>query len=92
MQTNVWNSMAQVKPTWSGFALPQLVCVCLTRMEEFAKEKVDLTIATSLSFDTPLADMSDVKTMMDSINIVPGLTSRQLNAFLFTQSMLIFSE
>jgi len=45
----------------------------LTRIEEFAKEEVDLTLSTSLEFSTPLADLSDVKTMMDSINAVPGL-------------------
>lgn len=35
---------------------------------------MDLTLSTSLEFNTPLADLSDVKTMMDSINVVPGLT------------------
>lgn len=45
----------------------------LTRIEEFAKEQVDLTLSTSLEFNMPLADLSDVKTMMDSINVVPGL-------------------
>lgn len=44
-----------------------------TRIEEFVKEEVDLTLSTSLEFNTPLADLSDVKTMMDSINVVPGL-------------------
>ena len=42
-------------------------------MEEFAKDEVDLTLSTRLEFDTPIADLSDVKTMMDSINVVPGL-------------------
>lgn len=46
-------------------------------MEEFAKEEVDLTLSTRLEFDTPLADMSDVKTMMDSINVVPGLIYKE---------------
>lgn len=53
----------------SGFVF----CLSLTRIEEFAKEKMDLTLATSLEFTTPLSDLSDVKTMMDSINVVPGL-------------------
>lgn len=44
-----------------------------TRIEEFAKDEVDLTLSTCLEFNTPLADLSDVKTMMDSINVVPGL-------------------
>lgn len=48
--------------------------MCDTRIEEFAKEEMDLTLATCLEFNTPLADLSDVKTMMDSINVVPGLS------------------
>lgn len=47
--------------------------VCHIRIEEFAKEKVDLTLATRPEFDTPLADLTDVKTMMDSINVIPGV-------------------
>lgn len=49
------------------------MCHCDTRIEEFAKEKVDLTLATHPEFDTPLADLTDVKAMMDSINVIPGL-------------------
>lgn len=49
------------------------MCHCDTRIEEFAKEKVDLTLATRPEFDTPLADLTDVKAMMDSINVIPGL-------------------
>lgn len=45
-----------------------------TRVEEFAKEDMDLTLATTLEFSTPIADLSDVKTLMDSINVVPGLS------------------
>lgn len=52
-----------------------------TRIEEFAKEEIDLTLATRLEFDTPLADMSDVRTMMDSINVVPGLIYNPLPQF-----------
>lgn len=44
-----------------------------TRIEEFAKEKVDLALATRPEFDTPLADLTDVKAMMDSINVIPGV-------------------
>lgn len=43
-----------------------------TRIEEFAKEKIDLALATHPGFDTPLADLTDVKAMMDSINVIPG--------------------
>lgn len=51
------------------------VCCCLyhTRIEEFAKEKVDLTLATCPEFNTPLTDLTEVKTMMDSINVIPGV-------------------
>lgn len=49
------------------------VCFNYARVEGFAKEDMDLTLATSLEFSTPFADLSDVKTMMDSINVVPGL-------------------
>ncbi|XP_056134528.1 fibronectin type III and SPRY domain-containing protein 2 [Lampris incognitus] len=49
------------------------------RIEEFAKEKIDLTLSTSLEFNTPLADLSDVKTMMDSINIVPAPSAPVIN-------------
>lgn len=47
-------------------------CLCCFRIEAFSREEVDLRLATSLEFNTPLADLSDVKTMMDSINVVPG--------------------
>lgn len=48
-------------------------CLYHTRIEEFAKEKVDLRLATRPGFDTPLADLTDVKAMMDSINVIPGV-------------------
>lgn len=43
------------------------------RIQEFAIEDIELTLATHLEFKAPLADLSDVKTMMESISIVPGL-------------------
>ncbi|KAM4744053.1 fibronectin type III and SPRY domain-containing protein 2 isoform 2-T2 [Anableps anableps] len=49
------------------------------RVEEFAKEDIDLTLSTSLEFSSPLADLSDVKTMMDSINIVPAPSAPVIN-------------
>ncbi|XP_051920161.1 fibronectin type III and SPRY domain-containing protein 2 [Hippocampus zosterae] len=51
----------------------------LKRIEEFAKEEMDLTLATNLDFETPLADLSDVKSMMDSINIVPAPSAPVIN-------------
>uniref|UniRef100_A0A672GMD7 Fibronectin type III and SPRY domain containing 2 n=1 Tax=Salarias fasciatus TaxID=181472 RepID=A0A672GMD7_SALFA len=46
---------------------------------EFAKDEVDLTLSTNLEFNTPLADLSDVKTMMDSINVVPAPSAPVIN-------------
>ncbi|XP_036819282.1 fibronectin type III and SPRY domain-containing protein 2 isoform X2 [Oncorhynchus mykiss] len=57
----------------------QAVMPTMKRIEEFAKEKPDLTLVTPLEFDMPLADLSDVKTMMDSINIVPAPSAPVIN-------------
>ncbi|XP_054626048.1 fibronectin type III and SPRY domain-containing protein 2 isoform X2 [Dunckerocampus dactyliophorus] len=51
----------------------------IKRIEDFAKEEMDLTLSTRLEFDTPLADLSDVKSMMDSINIVPAPSAPVIN-------------
>ncbi|XP_051236592.1 fibronectin type III and SPRY domain-containing protein 2 [Dicentrarchus labrax] len=51
----------------------------IKRIKEFAKEEIDLTLATCLEFNTPLADLSDVKTMMDSINVVPAPSAPVIN-------------
>ncbi|XP_054463871.1 fibronectin type III and SPRY domain-containing protein 2 isoform X1 [Anoplopoma fimbria] len=51
----------------------------IKRIKEFAKEEVDLTLSTNLEFNTPLADLSDVKTMMDSINVVPAPSAPVIN-------------
>ncbi|XP_076025688.1 fibronectin type III and SPRY domain-containing protein 2 [Genypterus blacodes] len=51
----------------------------IQRIEEFAKDELDLSLSTRLEFDTPLADLSDVKTMMDSINIVPAPSAPVIN-------------
>ncbi|KAI4830577.1 hypothetical protein KUCAC02_002198 [Chaenocephalus aceratus] len=51
----------------------------IKRIEDFAKEEVELTLSTSLEFNTPLSDMSDVKTMMDSINVVPAPSAPVIN-------------
>ncbi|XP_024858847.1 fibronectin type III and SPRY domain-containing protein 2 isoform X2 [Kryptolebias marmoratus] len=55
------------------------VAAVIKRIEAFAKEEVDLTLSTSLEFKTPLADLSDVKTMMDSINVVPAPSAPVIN-------------
>ncbi|KAM3626277.1 uncharacterized protein V6R79_026132 [Siganus canaliculatus] len=51
----------------------------IKRIEEFAKEELDLALTTQLEFSTPLADLSDVKTMMDSINVVPAPSAPVIN-------------
>ncbi|XP_056228588.1 fibronectin type III and SPRY domain-containing protein 2 [Seriola aureovittata] len=51
----------------------------IKRIEEFAKEEPDLTLSTHLELKTPLADLSDVKTMMDSINVVPAPSAPVIN-------------
>ncbi|CAG5858590.1 unnamed protein product [Menidia menidia] len=51
----------------------------VNRIEEFAKEEIDLTLSTNLEFNTSLADLSDVKTMMDSINAVPAPSAPVIN-------------
>jgi len=56
------------------------VIPAIKRIEEFAKEEVDLTLSTALDFNPPLAsDLSDVKTMMDSINVVPAPSAPVIN-------------
>uniref|UniRef100_A0A665VSY6 Fibronectin type III and SPRY domain containing 2 n=1 Tax=Echeneis naucrates TaxID=173247 RepID=A0A665VSY6_ECHNA len=49
------------------------------KVREFAKEETDLTLSTPLEFNTPLADLSDVKTLMDSINVVPAPSAPVIN-------------
>lgn len=53
------------------------------RIKAFAKEETDLKLSTRLEFHTPLADLSDVKTMMDSINVVPGLIYKLFHQFTY---------
>ena len=46
---------------------------------------MDLTLSTALEINPPEDDLSDVKTMMDSISVVPGVLDAELtvcvNAF-----------
>nr|XP_020461403.1 fibronectin type III and SPRY domain-containing protein 2 isoform X3 [Monopterus albus] len=51
----------------------------IKRIEDFAKEETELSLSTSLEFNTPLADLSDVKTMMDTINVVPAPSAPVIN-------------
>lgn len=47
---------------------------CPIRVEQFAREEVDLKLGASLDFDVPTTDLSDVRQMMDSMNVLPGQT------------------
>lgn len=57
----------------------KMVMPTIKRIEDFAKDDMDLTLSTSLEFNTPLSDLSDVKTMMDSINVVPAPSAPVIN-------------
>lgn len=57
----------------------KMVMPIIKRIEEGEKDNMDLTLATSLEFNTPLSDLSDVKTMMDSINIVSAPSAPVIN-------------
>lgn len=47
---------------------------CPIRVEQFSSTEVDLKLGVSLDFDVPTTDLSDVRQMMDSINLLPGQT------------------
>ncbi|CAL8359295.1 fibronectin type III and SPRY domain-containing protein 2 isoform X2 [Gadus morhua] len=51
----------------------------IQRIEEFAKEEMDLTLSTALEINTTEDDLSDVKTMMDSISVVPAPSAPVIN-------------
>ncbi|KAK2920004.1 hypothetical protein Q8A73_002208 [Channa argus] len=55
------------------------VMPAIKRIEEFSKEEIDFTLSTHPEFSTQLADLSDVKTMMDSINVVPAPSAPVIN-------------
>lgn len=58
---------------------------CPIRVEQFSREEVDLKLGVSLDFDVPTTDLSDVRQMMDSINVLPGQTPT--NACLYLRSL-----
>ncbi len=47
---------------------------CPIRVEQFSRQEVDLKLGVSLDFDVPMMDLSLVRQMMDSINVLPGQT------------------
>ncbi|KAI4898933.1 hypothetical protein NFI96_031990 [Prochilodus magdalenae] len=52
---------------------------CPIRIEDFAKEEVELKVGVSLDFATPPVDLSGVKQMMESINVVPAPSAPVMN-------------
>ncbi|KAM9861284.1 fibronectin type III and SPRY domain-containing protein 2 [Aulostomus maculatus] len=51
----------------------------IKRIKVLAKEEVNLTLSAPLEFSSLLTDLSDVKTMMDSINVVPAPSAPVIN-------------
>ncbi|KAM3877355.1 fibronectin type III and SPRY domain-containing protein 2 [Diretmus argenteus] len=51
----------------------------IKRITEFSREETDFSLSTPLEFNTPLADLSDVRTMMDSINVIPAPSAPVIN-------------
>lgn len=48
--------------------------LCPIRVEQFAGEEVDLKLGVSLDFQVLTPDLSEVRQMMESINVLPGQT------------------
>ncbi|XP_030649128.1 fibronectin type III and SPRY domain-containing protein 2 [Chanos chanos] len=61
------------------FAFLQAVMPVIERIEQFATDEPDLKLSASLEFETPIADLSDVKQMMDSINAIPAPSAPVMN-------------
>ncbi|CAL1603567.1 unnamed protein product [Knipowitschia caucasica] len=57
----------------------KMVMPMIKRIEDVAKDDMDLTLSTTLEFQTPRCDLSDVKTMMDSISVVPAPSAPVIN-------------
>ncbi|XP_050956683.1 fibronectin type III and SPRY domain-containing protein 2 [Labeo rohita] len=60
-------------------AFLQAVVPVLKRVEQFAREEVDLKLGASLDFDVPTTDLSDVRQMMDSMNVLPAPSAPVMN-------------
>ncbi|XP_073706616.1 fibronectin type III and SPRY domain-containing protein 2 isoform X2 [Garra rufa] len=72
-------------------AFLQLVMPVMKRVEQFAREEADLKLGVSLDFDVPKTDLSDVRQMMDSINVLPE-TSLHVCWSLFSDDTVEFYE
>ncbi|XP_076849851.1 fibronectin type III and SPRY domain-containing protein 2 isoform X2 [Brachyhypopomus gauderio] len=60
-------------------AFLQAIIPLIKRIEDFAKEKVTLKMPMSLDFAMPTTDLSEVKQMMESINVVPAPSAPVMN-------------
>ncbi|GAA6073504.1 fibronectin type III and SPRY domain-containing protein 2, partial [Tachysurus ichikawai] len=57
----------------------QMVMSAIKRMEEFSKDQVELKVGVSLDFAPPPSDLTEVKHMMDSVNVVPAPSAPVMN-------------
>lgn len=60
-------------------AFLQAVKPIIKRIEDFAKEEVELKVGVSMEFTTPPVDLTGVKQMMESINVVPAPSAPVMN-------------
>ncbi|XP_066557550.1 fibronectin type III and SPRY domain-containing protein 2 [Amia ocellicauda] len=57
----------------------QAVIPAMDRIEELTKTETDLNLSASMEFENSTIDFSDVRQMMDSINIVPAPSAPVIN-------------
>ncbi|XP_051579916.1 fibronectin type III and SPRY domain-containing protein 2 isoform X1 [Myxocyprinus asiaticus] len=60
-------------------AFLQAVMPIIKRVEQFAKKEVNVKLGVSLDFDAPTADLTEVKQMMNSINVLPAPSAPVMN-------------
>ncbi|KAJ8393091.1 hypothetical protein AAFF_G00067740 [Aldrovandia affinis] len=60
-------------------AFLEAVIPTMDRIEDFTKEELDLKLSPSIEFENCAVDLSDVKQMMESINIVPAPSAPVIN-------------
>ncbi|KAI1904151.1 hypothetical protein AGOR_G00002730 [Albula goreensis] len=60
-------------------AFLEAVIPTIDRIKDFTKEELDLKLSASMEFENSAVDLSDVKQMMESINIVPAPSAPVIN-------------
>ncbi|XP_016311496.1 fibronectin type III and SPRY domain-containing protein 2 isoform X1 [Sinocyclocheilus anshuiensis] len=60
-------------------AFLQAVMPIMKRVEQFSREEVDLKLGVSLDFEVLTTDLSDVRQMMESINVLPAPSAPVMN-------------